>query len=69
MCHRLLGVGGACREAQAQWRATLTSQPESTEMTDQLHRGTDPEDGIHGEDAQEIHVNFIMVAELEFLAE
>ena len=35
-------------------------------MTDQLHRGTDPEDGIHGEDAQEIHVNFTMVAELEF---
>ena len=34
-----------------------------------LHRGTDHGDEIHGEDAQEIHVNFIMVAELEFLAE
>ena len=35
-------------------------------MTDTPHRGTDPEDEFHGEDAQEIHVNFIMVAELEF---
>ena len=31
-----------------------------------LHRGADPEDEIHREDAKEIHVNFIMVAELEF---
>ena len=32
-----------------------------------LHRGTDPEGEIYVDDAQEIHVNFIMVAELEFL--
>ena len=43
---------------------TATSTEPST-----LHKGTDPEDEIHWEDAQEIHVNFIMVAELEFLAE
>ena len=57
----------ACRIHPDQLRATLTIKPATT--TDALHRGTDPEDGIHGEDAQEIHVNFIMVAELEFLAE
>ena len=37
-------------------------------MTDTPHRGTDPEDDLHGEDAQEIHVNLIMVAEPLFLA-
>ena len=71
---RVLGGAGAwlhpetrARRASSHHRVTQTKNTEGESFT--LQKGTDPEDESHGEIAQEIHVNFIMVAEQLFLAE